>query len=690
MGGISGKQEGQGLWQDILRSFAKGGDRKEGKDLHGTLFVLGRANGGKSELISELKRIAERTESKEATINLELGKSPYIGLDFCSFKVHNHFFHTDSESIQEENGEEGGKEEGQEESEDIKTATIDVWSVDHCGMLDELVSRLVDIFNKDYSTGGKAGGSENSNLNASMDLGGAQEEDSRDGGVGLCLQSPNIMFLIVLDSSIPWALNDDLVTWIQQIQECWSRSLELSNTSPVLQGVMIQDIFHYFEGDDGTLEKAEAGSEKTVALDTESGEVKTAEEGSTSIKKVPDGAYPKVNLGIPIGVVLTKSDIGQRFSVQTEGVGGQPLIPFSLSFLMNVGDSFGMSYFVTSIVTSGDIHQTFGVELLLRYILHRLFDTAFTDEEGRNLRNTNNVVFKNGSILSILPKTPLESLSLTPLPDVKTCIFEELVPKSKFSSGSESPDTCELIKGLSTAFDGRIPSLNEFLEQIKSQVPLLEPATPGSGSASPKLSPTISTNIEESRASGDSNINKGANLGSGSVSSESQRLKPSKSTLNSSNSSVSGDPSLKGFFQSLIQRGEKKGSQSHKSNLKPAPSMNLRKDFSGRIESKLSTETKDEVSEEARTGTGEPNVQTETRTEAEEKVDTETNAVSDSKAETETMAEPDPKAEAETKAESDSKAEPETSEEARTGAGAKEAAEEKPGETDVQGEETPE
>ncbi|KAJ1606564.1 hypothetical protein OJ252_3131 [Cryptosporidium canis] len=311
--------------------------------------------------------------------------------------------------------------------------------------------------------------------------------------------------------------------------------------------------------------------------------------------------YPKVNLGIPIGVVLTKSDIGQRFSIPTDGATGQPLIPFALSFLMSFGEPYGMSYFVTSILTSGDIHQSSGVDLLLRYILHRLFDTPLADEDGNVIQATNNVIYRNNSICSVLPRTPIGRLGLTPPPDVKSGIYEELVPKSKFSSGAAgSNDASELVHGLSTAFDKKIPSLNDFLEQIRPQIPLIEPASPG---AAPVLSQPAggpSAASEETKSAGDSVPTKGAassasgagpGAGAGAGAGTSQRLKPSKSSLNPNNPSASGDPSLKGFFQSLIQRGEKKGSISHRSNLKPAPSMNLRKEFGSRADSKLEEKT---------------------------------------------------------------------------------------------------
>ncbi|TRY53304.1 Dynein family light intermediate chain [Cryptosporidium tyzzeri] len=632
----TGKQEGQGLWQDILRSFMNGLQGKNAENLHGTLFVLGRANGGKSELISELKKISEKGKEKDiksVLVSSEVDSSPYIGLDFCSMKISQGFFQLEQDdSIEDSDQDELNKDL----NTTPKNVTLDVWSVDHCGMSDELVKRLVDVFNSQNSrlTGNNT--LENLSLNvSSTDVGlavtngiggGSLDDDCRDGLTSM--QSPNIMFLIVLDSSLPWTLNDDLVIWIQQIQECWAKSLELSNLSPDLQRIMIQEVNHYFEtrmeeivveAEQSSVSRPEPGEkalqdpidsqEDTEQRTQKLSEIEASSSTASSSTSSSSNLYPKVNLGIPIGVVLSKSDIGQRFSVPTDGAAGQPFIPFALSFLMNLGDSYGISFFTTSIQTSGDIHQTSGVDLLLSYILHRLFDTPFTDEDGKILKTVNDVVNKNNSILCVLPRTPIDRLCLSPIPDVKSDIYEEMVQKSKFSSEiSNSSDALELVHGLSTAFDKKIPSLNEFLEQIRPQIPLIEAASPGA--APVLLSPTAASNSEESKSiSGDSVSIKGTAGGASSsaisssaasVSNSSQRLKPSKSNLNANSPGASGDPSLKGFFQSLIQRGEKKGSLSHRSNLKPAPSMNLRKEFGSRMESKLSSEVKpDEKTQES-------------------------------------------------------------------------------------------
>ncbi|KAL3130072.1 hypothetical protein CHM_1g3630 [Cryptosporidium hominis] len=633
----TGKQEGQGLWQDILRSFMNGLQGKNAENLHGTLFVLGRANGGKSELISELKKISEKGKEKDiksVLVSSEVDSSPYIGLDFCSMKINQGFFQLEQDdSIEDSDQDELNKDL----NTTPKNVTLDVWSVDHCGMSDELVKRLVDVFNSQNSrlTGNNT--SENSSLNvSSTDVGlavtngiggGSLDDDCRDGLTSM--QSPNIMFLIVLDSSLPWTLNDDLVIWIQQIQECWAKSLELSNLSPDLQRIMIQEVNHYFEtrmeeivaeaeqssvsrpepGEKALQDTIDSQGEDTEQRTQKLSEIEASSSNASSSTSSSSNLYPKVNLGIPIGVVLSKSDIGQRFSVPTDGATGQPFIPFALSFLMNVGDSYGISFFTTSIQTSGDIHQTSGVDLLLSYILHRLFDTPFTDEDGKILKTVNDIVNKNNSILCVLPRTPIDRLCLSPIPNVKSDIYEEMVQKSKFSSEiSNSSDALELVHGLSTAFDKKIPSLNEFLEQIRPQIPLIEAASPGA--APVLLSPTAASNSEESKSiSSDSVSIKGTAGGASSsaisssaasVSGSSQRLKPSKSNLNANSPGASGDPSLKGFFQSLIQRGEKKGSLSHRSNLKPAPSMNLRKEFGSRMESKLSSEVKlDEKTQES-------------------------------------------------------------------------------------------
>lgn len=614
IGGGAGKQEVQGLWQDILRSFMNDLEGKDTKNLHGTLFVLGRANGGKSELISELKKISEKGKEKDTKnilITSDLDKSPYIGLDFCSMKFKEEFFNLEqNDSIEDSDQDELNKNQGNV----AKNVTLDVWSVDHCGMSDELVKRLVDVFNQNNLSENNI--SENLNLNiSSTDIGSVMingaggsnlDEDIKDNSI-ISMQTPNIMFLIVLDSSLPWTLNDDLVTWIQHIQECWSRSLELSNFSPDIQRIMIQEMNYYFEtrvqAEPQTETESEVKSREALDYQGDDNEQQTTKlnevEISTPTSVPTTTLYPKVNFGIPIGVVLSKSDIGQRFSVPTDGVTGQPLIPFALSFLMNVGDAYGISYFVTSILNSGDIHQTSGVDILLNYILHRLFDAPFIDENGKILKTVNEVISKNNSILCVLPKTPLHRLSLTPTPNVKSEIYEELVQKSKFISGTNnSTDISELVHGLSTAFDKKIPSLNEFLEQIRPQIPLLEATTLGAPPV--LLSPSATSNSEESKSINDSSLIKGTGGASSStisssatsITNSSQRLKPSKSIVNPNNQSASGDPSLKGFFQSLIQRGEKKGSLSHRSNLKPAASMSLRKEFSSRMESKLSSDVK--------------------------------------------------------------------------------------------------
>ncbi|KAK9174560.1 Dynein family light intermediate chain [Cryptosporidium meleagridis] len=628
IGSGTGKLEGQGLWQDILRSFMNGLQGKNAENLHGTLFVLGRANGGKSELISELKKISEKGKEKDlksVLVPSEVDSSPYIGLDFCSMKISQGFFQSEQDDSIEDSDQD---ELNRDLNTTPKNVTLDVWSVDHCGMSDELVKRLVDVFNSqnNRSTGNNTCENLSSNV-SSTDIGlavtngtggGSLDDDSRDGLTSI--QSPNILFLIVLDSSLPWTLNDDLVIWIQQIQECWTKSLELSNLSPDLQRIMIQEVNHYFEtrmedivleAEQGSVSRSDPGEkvlEETINSQGEDTEQRTqklseieAPYAASSSTFSSSNLYPKVNLGIPIGVVLSKSDIGQRFSVPTDGATGQPFIPFALSFLMNVGDSYGISFFITSIQTSGDIHQTSGVDLLLSYILHRLFGTPFTDEDGKILKTVNDVINRNNSILCVLPRTPIDRLCLSPIPNVKSDIYEEMVQKSKFCSEmSNSTDALELVHGLSTAFDNKIPSLNEFLEQIRPQIPLIEAASPGA--APVLLSPTAASNSEELKSTnGDSASIKGTTGGASSssistsaasVSGSSQRLKPSKSNLNATSPGASGDPSLKGFFQSLIQRGEKKGSLSHRSNLKPAASINLRKEFGSRMESKLSSEVK--------------------------------------------------------------------------------------------------
>ncbi|KAJ1606500.1 hypothetical protein OJ253_2720 [Cryptosporidium canis] len=599
IGGGVGKQDGQGLWQDILRSFMNGLEDRSSENLQGTLFVLGRAGGGKSELIAELKKIAEKSKDRDVGTELDassLPRNPYIGLDFCSIKIGQALLRPElDDSIDDSNQTELDKET----ETAPKRMTLDVWSVDHCGMSDELVRRLVEVFNSQSGVGASENFSPNASpaeVGSTVSGGGLLEEESVSS-----VQSPSVMFLIVLDSSLPWTLNDDLATWVQQIQECWSRALEASSSSPDIQRVMIQDLSHYFESRaDGAGPGPSAGG-KNASDAPEANDEELTPEMDDSGDSEPGSApaqYPKVNLGIPIGVVLAKSDIGQRFSIPTDGATGQPLIPFALSFLMSFGEPYGMSYFVTSILTSGDIHQSSGVDLLLRYILHRLFDTPLADEDGNVIQATNNVIYRNNSICSVFPRTPIGRLGLTPPPDVKSGIYEELVPKSKFSSGAaDSNDASELVHGLSTAFDKKIPSLNDFLEQIRPQIPLIEPASPG---AAPVLSQppglTASASYEEAKSTGDSAPTKGAapsTSGSTSGAGASQRLKPSKSSLNPNNPTASGDPSLKGFFQSLIQRGEKKGSISHRSNLKPAPSMNLRKEFGSRADSKIEEKTPD-------------------------------------------------------------------------------------------------
>ncbi|KAH8740375.1 hypothetical protein FG386_002887 [Cryptosporidium ryanae] len=621
-GGVGGpglKQENQGLWQDILKSCLKNKDMNKAEDFYGTVFVMGRANSGKSELIEELKRMGERDREKTKeqrtgvnnesylASNLASEKIPYMGLYYSSIRVSSDILREKEDGDLDENSSSDDNELDDSKTVATRKATIDIWSIDHCEMSDEIVKRLVSILNG-QSTDTHPGINNNNNVidenqaRDSLDVGDEEAGASISSISGedlISLRSPNVMFLIVLDGSLPWTLNDDFSTWIQEIQSIWMRSLEDSKLSPQLQNVMIREISHYFD----TLCSDGVGigdKRKTEDINSENNSKNESEESnqdgdeSRSIE-----LYPKVNLGIPIAVVIAKSDVGKRFTVPT-GISGVPLIPFALSFLMSIGDSYGMSYFVTSVENSWDIHQSFGVSVLLRYLLHRLFGVPFRDEEGAKIDPLNKVITANNSIICVLPKTNLKSLPLDTVIDVDKLVYEELVQKSNYSAISSENKDRNLDHGLSTAFDRNILSLNSFLDSIKSQVPEIEsfsPSTIGIGASvnagsadggSVQYSPTsgTSTVVDEDgkQSTGEQQTSVG-NLKNSSPLSvpASQRLKSAKSTLGQGNSNTStggGDPSLKGFFQSLIQRGEKKGTQSNRSSLKPAPSSaNLRKDL---------------------------------------------------------------------------------------------------------------
>ncbi|KAH7647119.1 hypothetical protein FG379_002810 [Cryptosporidium bovis] len=614
--GSSGiKQESQGLWQDILRSCLKNKDMNETEDFHGTIFVFGRANGGKSELIEELKRIGEKDKEKMKeqrtglnnesllTSNLNSEKSPYMGLYFSSIKVSSDMLKEEEDDDLDDNASSGDNDLDNATVRNRK-ATIDVWSIDHCELSDEIVRRLVSILNgQNADTPSVLGNSNNAieenQTRDSLDIG---NEDTRGSMVSISgedlisLRSPNIMFLIVLDGSLPWTLNDDFSTWVQEIQSIWMRSLEESKLSPQLQNIMIQETSHYFS----TLCSNGIGicnKGKIAKVNSKNSISESENSNENGLENESIESYPKVNLGIPIAVVITKSDIGKRFTVPI-GVNGVPLIPFALSFLMGVGDSYGMSYFVTSVENSWDIHQSFGVSVLLKYLLHRLFGVPFRDEKGLVIDPTNKIITANNSIICVLPKTSLNNLPLDTVPDVNNLVYEELVQKSNYSAICSENKDKNLNHGLSTAFDKDIPSLGNFLESIKSQIPEIEPFSSSTigigaivGGGSVQYSPTsgvsgvMGEDVKQPTGEQQTSV---IHLKSSSPLSvpTSQKLKSGKSTLGQSNSNTStgGDPSLKGFFQSLIQRGEKKGAQSNRSTLKPAPSSaNLRKDsFSGK------------------------------------------------------------------------------------------------------------
>ncbi|KAL7066670.1 hypothetical protein ACR3K2_28790 [Cryptosporidium serpentis] len=557
------KIDGPSIWQDILQECIRNSSKKCNDVLYGSVFVFGRAGSGKQTLINELKALSD---IKSELNNNKKDSKSYIGLSYECLKI--------SRQLIED---ELMKYDISEDSSDISTnitgfdhISIDIWSIDHVGLLHEIVKRLVNIMNK-FSTNSDIKKTQGEVVNTEGTL---TSEDILNDMLNPSI--PNLIFLVILDTSVPWTLTDDLTTWLHAIQDIWSKTMELSNSSPYIQNQMINSVRNYFNFQEKDL------LSKNETSDTSDSEDKI--ESNKENGKLNSSTIPEINLGIPICLILSKSDIGQRFTVPPKVINGAPFIPFSLAYLMNMGNSYGLSYFCTYFQENGNIRETQGIDLLFKYILHRLFGFPLLNKDGSNIKTIKNIEYNANTISCVFPLSSIESLPLKPLPDVASTTFESSILKSDFINSNLNNDS-ELARGLTTAFNKSLPSLSEFLEKISNQIPQVDPSSATAANGVPPSMSINSTVTEEptSRSTVLEQSNEKPILSS--ISNVSQRLKPNKPSYGTSNSTISGDPSLRGFFQNLIQRGDKRTPPIHRTSHRGSSSYaNLQKESGSPLE----------------------------------------------------------------------------------------------------------
>ncbi|OII74174.1 hypothetical protein cand_017540 [Cryptosporidium andersoni] len=555
------KIDNTSIWQNILQECIRNSSKKCNDVLYGSVFVFGRAGSGKQTLINELKDLSD---IKSELNNNKKDSKPYIGLSYECLKISRQLIEDELMKYISE------------DSSDISNITefhhisIDIWSIDHIDLLYEIVKRLVNIMNKS-STNSDIKNIQGEVVNTEGTL---TSEDVLNNVLNPSI--PNLMFLVILDTSIPWTLTDDLTTWLHAIQDIWSKTMELSNSSPYIQNQMINSVRNYLSFQEKDLLSKNKTSD---TLDSEDKIESNKENG-----KLNYSTTPEINLGIPICLILSKSDIGQRFTVPPKVINGAPFIPFSLAYLMNMGNPYGLSYFCTYIQENGNIRETQGVDLLFKYILHRLFDFPLLNKDGSNIKTIKNIEYNANTISCVFPLSSIELLPLKPLPDVANTTFESSVLKSDFINSNLNNDS-ELARGLTTAFNKSLPSLSEFLEKISNQIPQVDPlSTTATNGILPSMS-TNSTTTEEptSRSAVLEQSNEKPILPS--TSNANQRLKPNKLSHGTSNSTISSDPSLRGFFQNLIQRGDKRTPPIHRTSHRGSSSYaNLQKESGSPLE----------------------------------------------------------------------------------------------------------
>ncbi|EEA08254.1 uncharacterized protein CMU_019970 [Cryptosporidium muris RN66] len=556
------KIDNTSIWQDILQECIRNSSNKRNDVLHGSVFVFGRTGSGKQTLINELKDLSD---IKSELNNNKKDSKPYIGLSYECLKISRQLI--EDELI---------KYDISEDSSDISNITefhhisIDIWSIDHIDLLYEIVKRLVNIMNKS-STNSDIKKIQGEVVNTEGTL---TNEDVLNNMLNPSI--PNLMFLVVLDTSVPWTLTDDLTTWLHTIQDIWSKTMELSNSSPYIQNQMINSVRNYLSFQEKDL------LSKNKTSDTSDSENRI--ESNKENDKLNYSTTPEINLGIPICLILSKSDIGQRFTVPPKVINGAPFIPFSLAYLMNMGNPYGLSYFCTYIQENGNIRETQGIDLLFKYILHRLFDFPLLNKDGSNIKTIKNIEYNANTISCVFPLSSIELLPLKPLPDVANTTFESSVLKSDFINSNLNDDS-ELTRGLTTAFNKSLPSLSEFLEKISNQIPQVDPLSATATNGIPPSMSTNSTATEEStsRSTVLEQSNEKPILPS--TSNIGQRLKPNKLSHGTNNSTISSDPSLRGFFQNLIQRGDKRTPSIHKTSHRGSSSYaNLQKESASPLE----------------------------------------------------------------------------------------------------------
>lgn len=142
---------------------------------------------------------------------------------------------------------------------------------------------------------------------------------------------------------------------------------------------------------------------------------------------LPEGVL-KSNLGIPIVVTCHKADlIGRGDRAQ--------FLEQSVDFIQKNIRSHCLFYGASLIFT--EIHQTTNLEILYKYLLHRLYDQEFKDKPEPNLKNS---IFIPSGFDSL---AIIDSIKVGPSFDGK--IFEEVIKRPPIPQNVQSKIKPEVI-----------------------------------------------------------------------------------------------------------------------------------------------------------------------------------------------------------------------------------------------------
>ena len=142
---------------------------------------------------------------------------------------------------------------------------------------------------------------------------------------------------------------------------------------------------------------------------------------------LPEGVL-KVNLGVPIIVACHKVDlIGRGDKAQ--------FLEQNIDFIQKNVRQYCLTYGASMMFT--DIHQLTNIELLYRYLLHRLYDFEFKDKAQTTQKNS---IFLPSGFDSLLL---IDALCKGTQSESK--VFEEIIKKPVAQGQAQGKITAEII-----------------------------------------------------------------------------------------------------------------------------------------------------------------------------------------------------------------------------------------------------